>query len=67
LLVQDDHSVLVDGRHALHAGKGALVFVGAFLGGRALKGKLDRLRIEGLAIVELDAFAQAEGVGLEVG
>ena len=48
-------------------GKGALVFVGAFLAASTVVGELDRSGVEGLAVLELDALAQLEGVGLEVG
>ena len=51
---------------AVHAGEGALVLVDALVRAGALKGKLHRRCVEGLAVVELDATPQLEGVGLEV-
>jgi hypothetical protein len=67
LLVDHDHGVLVHDADALHRGERALVLVGALFAGGALKRELDRVGIEGLAVLELDALAQLEGVGLEVG
>ena len=65
--VQDNHGVVVNCCHARHAGEGAFVLVGALLGSGTLKRKFDGLGVEGFAVLELDALAQFEGVGLEVG
>ena len=67
LRIQDDHRVVVDRRHAGHAGEGALVLVDTFLGGGALERKLDCAGVERLAVLEFDAPAQLEGIGLQVG
>ncbi|MNT12112.1 hypothetical protein D3C72_1470270 [compost metagenome] len=48
-------------------GKGALVLVGAFFAGGTVERELDRLGVEGFAVVEGDALAQLEGIGLQIG
>ena len=67
LRVQDHQRVVIDHGHAGHAGESGLVLVDAFLRRRALERKLDGGRVERLAVLELHAFAQLEGIGLEVG
>ena len=65
-LVEDHDGVLV-GHHGRHVGEGALVLVRAALAGGTVERVLHRGGVERLTVLELDAMAQVEGVGAQVG
>src|SRR6185312_9797159 len=53
--------------HGLKALEQALVLVGAGRRRRAVEGELDSCRIERFAVLEFNALAKLERIGLEVG